>query len=266
LHVVYVPVVTKEIKYTKRAGAELAGKVKEVITQINHTDKWPRIKVGRGYINEYSKLQDRFYEHMKAADFDGFERGERGSSAEHLDVLDYKIQQDNLRLDVLDERVEKKEAKLERLDEKITVREKAKATIAEVDAMGKPTLLGNGYTVTNDEMKKLKSLAKKSVTLDERIAMTKKKMAAVEEQLTDVKRQLDEAKQEAHHWYQELTYLKNEVKDYLRLAAKFPARVREFFSVLFREEQAQEQQQREAERQTQLAERLQRKKTYEIGR
>jgi hypothetical protein len=137
LHVVYVPVVEgKEIKYTKRAGAELAGKVKEFITQINHTDKWPRIKVGRGYINEYSKLQDRFFEHMKAAGFDGFERGERGSTAEHLDVLDYKIQQDNKRLDVLDERVEKREAKIENLDEKMTVTDKATATSAEVDAMG----------------------------------------------------------------------------------------------------------------------------------
>jgi hypothetical protein len=48
LHVVYVPVVQKEIRYTKRAGQELAGKVKETIPQINHTDKWPRKKTGVG--------------------------------------------------------------------------------------------------------------------------------------------------------------------------------------------------------------------------
>ncbi|MDR2446489.1 MAG: plasmid recombination protein [Treponema sp.] len=113
LHIVYVPVAQKEIKWTKRAGPELAGKVKAVIPQINHTDKWPRIKVGRGYVNEYSKLQDRYFEHMKAAGFDGFERGERGSTAEHLDALEFKIRQDEKRVDALDERIEKREAQSE---------------------------------------------------------------------------------------------------------------------------------------------------------
>jgi hypothetical protein len=36
--------------------------------------------------------------------------------------------------------------------------------------------------------------------------------------------------------------LKNEVKDFLRLVKKFPARVKEFFAGLFHEEQAMEQQ------------------------
>jgi hypothetical protein len=39
-------------------------------------------------LNSYSLLQDRFYEGMVAAGFDGFERG---STKEHLDVLDYKV-------------------------------------------------------------------------------------------------------------------------------------------------------------------------------
>jgi len=37
---------------------------------------------------------------------------------------------------------------------------KAKATIGEIEAMGKPTLLGS-FNVTADELKKLKTLAKK---------------------------------------------------------------------------------------------------------
>jgi len=45
-------------------------------------------------INFYSLLQDRFFEHMRTADFTDFERGERGSTADHSSVLDYKIQQD----------------------------------------------------------------------------------------------------------------------------------------------------------------------------
>jgi len=109
LHVVYVPIVQKEILWSKRTkDKSLIGKVKEVIPQISHSKKWPmRVPVERNgktaIVNSYSLLQDRFYEHMRAAGFDGFERGERGSTTEHLDVLDYKIQQDRQELAQLSE-------------------------------------------------------------------------------------------------------------------------------------------------------------------
>ena len=94
LHVVYVPVVQKEILWSKRAGDKsLIGKVKEVIPQISHSKKWPmRVPVERDgktiMLNSYSLLQDRFYDHMRAAGFEGFERGERGSTREHLTDLE----------------------------------------------------------------------------------------------------------------------------------------------------------------------------------
>jgi hypothetical protein len=56
--------------------------------------------------------------------------------------------------------------------------------------------------------------------------------------------------------------LKEKVRDYLHLAKKFPARVKEFFTGLFREEQAQEQQ-LEQERQLQQHTK---KKIYDRGR
>jgi len=103
LHVTYIPVVQKEIKWTKRAKPELVGKVKEVINQVNHSKKWESEKVvgedGKEHlIYSYSKLQDRYHDHMKAAGFHSFERGERGSTSEHLSVLDYKakIRQEEL--------------------------------------------------------------------------------------------------------------------------------------------------------------------------
>ena len=111
LHVVYAPVVDKEIKWSKRCkDPALVGTVKEVVKQISHSKRWPKIKQmdeqgnpvlsknGKVVlINSYSLLQDRFFEHMRAAGFTDFERGERGSTAEHLSVLDYKIQQDEAR-------------------------------------------------------------------------------------------------------------------------------------------------------------------------
>jgi hypothetical protein len=261
LHVVYVPVVQKEVYYQKtNKNLELAGKLKEVIPQISHSKKWPKIKTDKGLVNSYSLLQDRFYEGMVAAGFDGFERGERGSTKEHLDVLDYKIQQDEKRLDVLDKQVEKKTAQVEKLNKETAVKSSAKATIKEIDAMGKPALLG-GINFTADEAAKLKSLAKKFVTLDDKIAANKKKIAALDTQISDLNSKLRDAQLEAKHWYQELQDLKERINDYLHLAAKFPARVKEFFTGLFREEQAQEQQ-LEQERQLQ---RHTKKKTYDRG-
>jgi chromosome segregation ATPase len=199
-------------------------------------------------LNSYSLLQDRYFEHMRAAGFDGFERGERGSTKEHLDVLDYKIQQENKRLDSLELQAEKKEAKLSKLDEKIAVKATKAATLAEIDGMGHSLPIVPGVHLTDDEAKRLKSLARQVVKSDERIAKVKRDMDALQAEIKTVKRERDEAKIEAKHWYRELQDLKNTVKDYLRLAAKFPARVKEFFAGLFREEQAQEQQ-REQERQ-----------------
>jgi hypothetical protein len=248
LHVVYVPVVEKREYFRKKKGEpeNAERKLKEVYQQISHAKKWPmRVPVERDgktiVLNSYSLLQDRFYEGMVAAGFDGFERGERGSTKEHLDVLDYKIQQDEKRLDALDKEVEKKTAQVEKLTKETAVKSSAKATIKEIDAMGKPALLG-GVNFTADEAAKLKSLAKKSVTLDDKISADKKRIAELDTQISDLNNKLRDAQLEAKHWYQELQDLKEKVKDYLRLAAKFPARVKEFFTGLFREEQAQEKQ------------------------
>ena len=45
-------------------------------------------------VSSYSQLQTRFFEHMQQAGFTDFERGIQGSTAQHLDVLEYKVQQD----------------------------------------------------------------------------------------------------------------------------------------------------------------------------
>ncbi|MCL2821554.1 MAG: plasmid recombination protein, partial [Oscillospiraceae bacterium] len=154
LHVVYVPIVQKEIYYRKNnKDPNLAGKLREVIPQISQNRKWPpRVKIernGKFYtVNSYSLLQDRYHNHMKEMGYDGFERGERGSTTEHLEVLEYKIQQDTKRLDSIKKQVEKKTTQLSRLDEQIINREKVKTSIAEIDAMGKPSLIGNSVAFT----------------------------------------------------------------------------------------------------------------------
>jgi len=209
LHVVYVPVVRKEVYFRKNnKNPELAGKLREVITQVSHSKKWPiKMPVEKNgktvFLNTYSLLQDRFFEHMRAAGYDGFERGERGSTAEHLSDLEYKTKQEHERssalaaaadetqksLETLGERVERKEKLLEKLDNMITVKRSAAATIVEIDIMGKPGLLG-GFNVTADDMNKLKALAKKSVKTDERIANMKYMLKSAENERDDAKARL----------------------------------------------------------------------------
>jgi len=89
---------------------------------------------------------------------------------------------------VLDKKIEKKEARLEKLDEKITIKEKAAATVAEIDAMGKPALLG-GFNVSADEKvsdmrKKLTSAETERDTLKTEKTAAKKAQPTISEHLT----------------------------------------------------------------------------------
>jgi flagellar biosynthesis chaperone FliJ len=239
LHVVYVPVVEKEVYYRKdMKDKEKAGKLKEVITQISHSKKWPiKTPVERDgktiMLNSYALLQDRYFEHMREAGFVGFERGERGSTREHLETLDYKIQQDAKRLEKLSAQVEKKDEKSKQLDGEITVKEKAKATIAEVEKMGKSLPLVPGVHLTDDEAKKLKSLAKKGVGVDKRADGYKKRITDLEEslrekdgQISDWKQSYRSVAQERDTWKKNYERIWAEVKEFIGIIRSVPNRLR----------------------------------------
>ena len=108
LHVVYLPVVEKQIRWSKRCkDPALRGTVRETIMQVSHSKKWPMVpmtdeqgqpvlkKNGKPrLVSSYSLLQTQFFEHMRQVGFTDFERGVQGSDAEHLNVLEYKVQRD----------------------------------------------------------------------------------------------------------------------------------------------------------------------------
>ena len=257
LHVVYVPVVQKEVYYRKdMKDKEKAGKLKEVITQISHSKKWP-IKTpverdGKTFtVNAYSLLQDRYYEHMRAAGFEGFERGERGSTAEHLADLEFKTKKENERLaektaaadekqnevETLDEKLASKKARLDKLDEQITVREKAKATIAEVDSMGHSLPLVPGVHLSDNEAKKLKSLAKKGVGIDKRAEEYKKKINALDGNIRELNGQINQWKQsyqsailDRDAWKANYERLWGEVREFIGAIRSIPQKLRAFIS------------------------------------
>lgn len=124
LHVVYIPVVEKQILWSKRCkDPALIGTVKETIMQVSRSKKWdskqalddygePMLSAtGKKILKKsYSVLQDDFYKHMVTAGYTDLQRGERGSTEEHLTVTQFKVQQEQQRLEAITE------AKLEAID------------------------------------------------------------------------------------------------------------------------------------------------------
>ena len=112
MHVVYVPVVDKEVRWTKRCkDPSLVGTVKEVKHQVSRTKKWDSKQAvdengelmfdakGKKILRpSYSVLQDDFYKYMVAAGYTDLQRGERGSTEEHLTVTQFKVEQEQKRL------------------------------------------------------------------------------------------------------------------------------------------------------------------------
>ena len=96
LHVVYVPVVEKQILRSKRCkDKSLVGTVKETIMQVSSSKKWlsktaldeqgnPILQKNEKQVprKPYSVLQDDFFYAMRNAGYADVERGERGSSEE----------------------------------------------------------------------------------------------------------------------------------------------------------------------------------------
>ncbi len=148
LHVVYIPVVEKQVLWSKRCkDKSLVGKVKETIVQVSSSKKWksqpalnpdgtPMLTAkGKPVLKKsYSVLQDDFFDAMRAAGYTDVERGERGSAEEHLTVTQFKVAQEAQRLDALREAVSEKQNDMESLLFDLeAVTDKLSTTEAELD-------------------------------------------------------------------------------------------------------------------------------------
>ena len=150
LHVVYIPVVEKEIRWSKRCkDPSLIGKVKETITQVSRSKKWEskpalddagnplRSKTGKPIlIPSYSILQDQFFNFMQSAGYTDVERGQRGSTEEHLTVTQFKVQAEQERLANLEAARAATEAEIEDLeDQKDAARTEALQAVDRLKAL-----------------------------------------------------------------------------------------------------------------------------------
>ena len=253
LHVVYIPVVEKQILWSKRCKDEsLRGTVKETIMQVSRSKKWESKPVldenGDPLLNSkgkkvlrssYSVLQDDFFNAMRAAGYDDVERGERGSTEEHLTVTQFKVQAEQQRLEaVVSERedaeqelsdtksaVKKQEEKLKILQKETKAVKAVGLTVQDIETMGKKATFSNNITLTPDEADTLKRYATNGIIY-----------YVENERLKD---KLESAKNTASIWkkrFEELndkyTALKEKAQPYLDALEIAADRVRAFLSAI----------------------------------
>ena len=227
MHVVALPVVEKEVRWSKRCkDPALVGSVKEVVHQISHSKKWASRKITdkNGHtqiIKSYSLLQDRFFEHMRAAGFEDFERGERGSTAEHLSVIEYKTKKESERLagyeakqsEVLmeiDALTEKKEEALEQAD---TAQERADIAVSRLNELA--PRLKNIEVFAHEYSDDAEKVLPEAGTLESAKSYREKKAKPFFEKLTKVLRSLYSKYLDLKHSFERLR------GDYSRLQQRY---------------------------------------------
>ena len=253
LHVVYIPVVEKQILWSKRCKDEaLRGTIKEVITQVSRSKKWESKPVlgedGNPMLNakgkkilksSYSVLQDDFFNFMRNAGYTDVERGERGSTEEHLTVTQFKVQAEQQRLEAVTGQVaqakrslenakaatEKQKKKLEALQKETKTAKTVALTVQNIEAMGKKATFGNNITLTPDECRTLKDYAVSSFAEKAEKIKYKQKFEQAEKSAKTWKQRYDAL----HEQYQELKKKAQPFLDALEIASE---RVRAFLDVV----------------------------------
>ena len=208
LHVVYIPVVEKQILWSKRCkDKSLVGTVKETIMQVSSSKKWqskPSLDENGNPIltskgkpvlkKSYSILQDDFFNAMRAAGYTDVQRGERGNTEEHLTVTQFKVQAEQERLETVTGLVaqaeqnlentkaaaEKQKKKLEVLQKETKAAKAAALTVQDIEAMGKKNALTGNVSLTPQECDTLKKYAVNGIAVKADNRRLKEKLASAE--------------------------------------------------------------------------------------
>ena len=211
LHVVYLPVVEKQILWSKRCKYKsLVGTVKETIQQVSMSKKWdskpaldensePILSAkGKPVLKKsYSILQDDFFRYMREAGYEDVERGERGSSEEHLTVTQFKVQQEQARLAELTEQNRQQEqqaATLGRQIEKIRNQQVDVASIEKIEAKSVP--FSSKVAVEREDFERLSTLARKYITAEKKESKLQKALDAANRLIARLKAEIADLKQE----------------------------------------------------------------------
>ena len=259
LHVVALPVVRKEVKWTKKCkDKSLIGTTKEVINQVSHSNKWKSEQVldnqGKPVYNKkgkavliksYSLLQDRFFKYMSDSGYKDFIRGVKGSNQEHLDDLQFKIKKDTERLERITSQVEEKEFSYNSYM-------KYDKQIEDISNLGKQKKFSKKIELEQEDYENLTEYDKKGIVADKEIY--------------DLNTRIDNLRNAVDKWKSLYDDIVEKTKDYFHAIKLAPQKVTNFFKSLFDKEKQDELEKQRLEQEKIQAEKKAREQAKEKER
>ena len=259
LHVIAIPVVQKEIKYSKRCkDKSLVGKTKEVINQVSHSKKWKSEQAvdvngtplydekGKPIlIKSYSLLQDRFFQYMSDSGYRGFIRGIKGSTKEHLTDLEFKIKKETEKLEKITNSVDEKQSSFNNYMQ-------YDKQIDDISNLGKQKKFSKKIELEPKDYEALTQYAKKGIVADKEIYERDTKIENLRNTL--------------NKWIEKYDGLVEKTKDYFHAIKLAPQRVADFFKSLFDKEKQDELERQRIEQEKLEAERKAREEAREKER
>lgn len=232
MHVVYVPVVSKEIRWSARCkDQKLVGTVKESINQVSMRKKWVSkpalddkghpLMSATGkiiYKKSYSILQDNFFEHMRDAGYTDIFRGEVESTEEHLTITQFKVMKEQERLNELEQNyfVEK-----ENFDRAMDDIRQKKLNLEQIDNIKtKPALLTNKIALDQNDFDLLLTVAKQHVVQEKKESSLKKALESANRLITELKNLISNLTQQLSEASKKLVEFKFIQKENRRLDAE----------------------------------------------
>ncbi|MCI8397382.1 MAG: plasmid recombination protein [Clostridia bacterium] len=259
LHVIALPVVKKEIKWSKRCkDKSLVGTVKEVINQVSHSKKWKSEQVTDNFgnpvyddngkaklIKSYSLLQDRFYQYMSDCGFRGFIRGVKGSTREHLDNLDFKVKKETERLEKIANQAKEKQSNF---DEFMKYDKK----IENISSLGKQKKFSKKIELESQDYEDLVGYAKKGIVAD-------KEIYELNNRINNLRNAVDK-------WKSKYDEIVEQTKDFFHALKLAPQKVFDLFKSIFAKEKQDELEKQRLEQEKIQAERKAREEAREKER
>ena len=253
LHVIAIPVVEKEIKWTKRCKDKaLIGTTKEIINQVSHSKKWKSEHAtdlqGNPLYNEkgkailiksYSLLQDRFFEYMSDSGYKGFIRGIKGSTTKHLTDLEFKIKKEKENLDKITNKVNEKQNNLENImqyDKKLE----------DVSSLGKQKKFSKKVELEQKDYENLVNYAKKGIVADKEIYERDVRISNLKSTINKLQEKYDD--------------IVKKTKDFFHAIKKKKKKVTDLFKSLFDKEKEEELERQKLEQEEKEKARLERQK------
>lgn len=259
LHVVALPVVRKEIKWTKKCkDTSLIGTTKKVINQVSHSNKWKSEQVldNQGnpvydkkgnavLIKSYSLLQDRFFKYMSDSGYKDFIRGVKGSNQEHLSDLQFKIKKDTERLEKITNKVEEKESSYNSYMQ-------YDKQIEDISNLRKQKRFSKKVELEQEDYESLTEYAKKGIVADKEIY--------------ELNSRIDNLRSAVDKWKSLYDNIVEKTKDYFHAIKLAPQKVTNFFKGLFDKEKQDELEHQRLEQEKIQAERKAREEAKEKER